>query len=260
MAVEYAQAHDFELVPFQITKVDDPEAVVVLQLGTLSEPEYGDLLAAKFKQRGITTYAVASRTRGADNFRLHAAGLEEVVDTARRDNPGVPITVMGVSLGAVTALEWNALHNRSGEVPVVAMSPVIMSRFSYLGPLAVGKIVRGLFLRRLRARCVDSPLSAGIQLTTNPASDEYQKVDRSKKVPVGLFDDVMMMLFDITMAASRNKSRLLIVQAGNDRVAYNAATTSGPASSPPAGPSASASPVRPMTFRKKPTTRTLSPV
>jgi alpha-beta hydrolase superfamily lysophospholipase len=204
--------------------VGRPNAVVVFQLGTLSHPQYGDLLADALVTGGNhTLYAVQARSRPCQKFTGHADDLQQVVASARRDNPGVPICVMGVSLGALIALEWDLRHNRS-QVPVAALSPVVMPRFSYLGPVPMAVITAGLLLRHYAVSAVASPLSAGIALTTNPASMEYGKHDPAKTVPAGLFDDVLKMTADVSLHAGRKAGPLLVVRAGDDKIANNTAT------------------------------------
>jgi alpha-beta hydrolase superfamily lysophospholipase len=127
---------------------------------------------------------------------------------------------MGVSIGASTALEWNARHNTS-DIPVVAMAPVVMSRFSYLGVRPLARVVGGLFMRRVAVKSVQSPLGAGVEITTNAKSEEYRRSTRRRSVPASLFSDVARMLLDTTLRARRRQAPILLVQAGNDSVGYN---------------------------------------
>jgi alpha-beta hydrolase superfamily lysophospholipase len=207
-------------IRYRVTAVDDPEAVVVLQLGTLSKPVHGDLMAQAFAARGIKTYAIASRAAGAPRYTDHADDLQQVVTLVRAENPGVPVTVMGVSIGATTALEWNARHNAEA-VPVVAMAPVVMSKLSYLGPRPLARVVGGVLFRRIAVQSVKTPLAAGVKLTTNSRSEEYHPPRRPKSVPASLFGDVARMLLDITRRSRRSRAPILVVLAGEDAVGYN---------------------------------------
>lgn len=201
-----------------------PTAILILQLGTLSQPADGDLLGdALARTAGMATYAVPALDHGVSPARLHGDRLEAVVGRARAENPGVAVMVAGVSLGSAIALNW-AVHHNVEEVPVVAMSPVVMSRLSYLGPRALGRVMAGLVSKRWGLRRVPSPVSAGIPLTTNPQSREYELVDPAATVPANLFGDNLRMLAETTLRASRSPFPLLVVEAGGDAVTYNGAT------------------------------------
>lgn len=197
-----------------------PQAIIVMQDGTLSQARYFDLMADALAPVGIVSYSVPARHAGARSYRQHATDLDQVVQRARQEHPHTPLVVMGVSFGAAVALEWRRRFGHP-DVPVVAMSPVIASRFSYLGPRDFATVLLGMVSRRAAQRQVASPLSAGVPLTTNPQSEEWHVEDPRATVPASLFDDNLRMVIDVTLHRGANRAPLLIILAGDDAVAYN---------------------------------------
>jgi alpha-beta hydrolase superfamily lysophospholipase len=198
-----------------------PAAVVVMQQGTLGKPEYFDQMGEALAQNGIKSYAVGSRTE-APNFKQHATDLDAVVKLARHENPGARVTVMGVSLGSMIALDWSARFNPT-HAPVVAMSPVVMNKF--LGPGDTLKVAAGFVSESAARWPVNTPMSKHVPLTTDPASPEAHLTrPETMKVPAGLFDDVGKMTADIAWHGRRMQGPLLVSLAGSDGVAINGAT------------------------------------
>lgn len=198
-----------------------PKALLIMQMGTLGTPEYFDGMGEALAKSGIQSYAIGSRV-SAPTFGQHAADLEAVLERARREHPGVPTTVAGVSLGSMIALDWSARHNAE-HLPVIAMSPVLATRF--LGLKDTLTIGAGMVNERAARIPVNTPMSVGAALTTNPASAEAHLADaRDMKVPAGLFDDVGKMVGDVALHGHRMKGPLFIAMAGNDAVAVNGAT------------------------------------
>jgi alpha-beta hydrolase superfamily lysophospholipase len=146
-----------------------------------------------------------------------------VVARARAENPGVPVTVMGVSLGADIAMDWSAEKNKD-HLPVVLMSPVILPK--YLGPIDLLKVAVGLLIPPLGKRWkVHSPMSKGAKLTTNPASSEDHLPNaKAMKVPANLFDDVVKMAAKTAIHGRSMKGDMLVLEAGADQVALNPIT------------------------------------
>lgn len=198
-----------------------PKAIVVMQQGTYGQPEFFDGMGEALAQRGVLSYALGSRVEASDNT-LHADDLNRVVAMAKAKHPGVPLVVMGVSLGAAIALDWSATHNPE-QLPVVALSPVVVPR--YLGPRDLVRIAGGLLSDRAAERRVHSPMSAGKALTTNPQSPEAKlEKPEGMTVPARLFGDVTKMTSRVALAGHRMRGPLLVAMAGDDQVATNLST------------------------------------
>lgn len=196
-----------------------PQAIVVMQQGTYGKPAFFDGMGEAFAGKSIKSYAVGSRVETTE-ATIHAADLQLVVEQARREHPGVPITVMGVSLGAAITLNWSATYNLKDQLPVVAMSPVVVPRYLGLGDLAT--IAAGLVSTKAADRQVHSPMSAGRVLTTNPRSPEAHLADPGgMKVPARLFGDVLKMTLGAVGAGRKMQGPLYVAMAGNDQVATN---------------------------------------
>lgn len=220
----FIRASDDHEVECRTTEPGRADAVVVMQLGTLSRANYFDLMATELAQRfSAVSYAIPSRRRGAKSYKQHADDLDQVVRLAKTENPGLPIVVAGVSLGADIANEWRTRLDH-GHTPVVAMSPVVMTKLSYLSPKQLVKVMAGFLSETLAKRTVDSPLSAGIPLTTNPASYEWNQRDQDAKVPVSLFDDNLRMVSAATIRCRRGSAPVVVMLAGADQVANSAVT------------------------------------
>lgn len=204
------------------TPAGTPKAIVVMQQGTYGQPEFWDGMGEKLAANGIKSYAVGSRVETARKG-IHAEDLQQVVARARAENPGVPVTVMGVSLGAMITLDWSATHNPD-QLPVVLMSPVVLPK--YLGPLDLAKVAVGLLIPPLGRRWkVHSPMSKGARLTTNPGSPENELPGaRQMKVPANLFDDVVKMAATGAWNGRKMNGPLMVMQAGEDQVTFNAPT------------------------------------
>lgn len=201
---------------------DKPKAIVVMQQGTYGKPEYWDGMGEKLAASGIKSYALGSRV-ATDRYGVHAEDLDKVVARARAENPGVPVTVMGVSLGADIAMDWSAEKNKD-HLPVALMSPVILPK--YLGPIDLLKVAVGLVIPPLGKRWkVHSPMSKGAQLTSNPASNEDHLPDaKAMKVPANLFDDVVKMAAKTALHGRSMTGDVLVLEAGADQVAFNPIT------------------------------------
>ncbi|HEY9721119.1 MAG TPA: alpha/beta hydrolase [Oscillatoriaceae cyanobacterium] len=212
-------ASDGQAIAYRTTEVSGkPKAVFVMQQGTLGKPEYFDAMGEQLSQKGIKSYAVGSRTE-APSFHQHADDLQQVVAQAQKENPGVPVTVGGVSLGSMIALDWSARHN-AAQLPVVAMAPVVANKF--LGLKDSLRVGLGLIDKKAQKSLVDTPMSAGVPLTTNPASPEFALTGaKDLKVPAGLFDDVAKMAGDVALKGRSMQGPLLIAMGGKDQVAVN---------------------------------------
>jgi alpha-beta hydrolase superfamily lysophospholipase len=216
------RATDGETIRYRVTLPSGPiKAVAVMQMGTLGQPEYFDQMAAKLAEAGIASYAVGARSSAPDHGQ-HARDLDAVVTLARQEQPKALLRVMGVSLGAMIALDWSATHNQA-KVPVAAMAPVVVPTF--LKAKDMGRIAHGLVSHKAAQKAVNTPMSAGRALTTNPASPEAALAHPERMtVPAGLFGDVVKMASETAVHGHAMKGRLLVAIAGADEVSLGAAT------------------------------------
>lgn len=216
------RASDGQAIHYRVTMPAGPvKAVAVMQMGTLGQPEYFDQMAAKLAAAGIASYAVGARS-SAPSYKQHAQDLDAVVALARQEQPQAPLRVMGVSLGAMIALDWSATHNEA-KVPVAAMAPVVIPTF--LKAKDMGRIAHGLVSHKAAQKPVNTPMTAGKPLTTNPASPEAH-LDHPERmtVPASLFGDVVKMTSETAIHGHAMKGRLLVAIAGEDEVSLGAAT------------------------------------
>lgn len=213
-------ARDGQAIAYRTTEASGTlKAIVVMQQGTYGKPEFFDGMGEAFASKGIKSYAVGSRVATTDPT-IHAADLQKVVEQARRENPGLPVTVMGVSLGAAITMNWSATYNLGLKLPVVAMSPVLVPK--YLGVGDILKVAAGLFSKQASQKLVHSPMSAGRALTTNPQSPEANLADPGgMKVPARLFGDVLRMTLGAVGAGRKMQGPLYVAMAGEDQVATN---------------------------------------
>lgn len=203
-----------------------PKRVLVYMNGTAGTADLFDGMGEKLAEKGIKSYSITSRTGREHSlfdagFRRHADDLDRVVEQARLENPNVPVSVAGTSLGAVIAMHWNATQNAGG-ARVLALSPVILDRFQPFSDKV--KLVGGLFSKRLAKSEVATPMKVGRTMSENPASP-YNTRDLSQTiVPVGIFDDVLKMNLDTLAHRGSTAGQVTVVKAGNDKVALNAVT------------------------------------
>lgn len=218
-----AAASDGAPINYRVTSgAGTPKAVVVMVTGTHGTPETFDLMANELSRSRITSYSVGSRTI-APNAAQHADDLERMVQLAIAEHPRTPIAVMGTSLGAMVALDWRARLN-TGKLPVLAMNPVLMEKILPFSDRA--KIAAGLFSKRFADMRVNTPMTLGVPLTTNPLSLEFAPPHPERlTVRAGLYGDVAKMLGKTALHAREARGPLTIAIAGADKVAVNGATS-----------------------------------
>ncbi len=216
------KASDGVAIQYRVTTPTTPvKAIAVMQMGTLSEKEAFDDMAGQLAARGIKSYAATSRAE-APTYKQHARDLDQLVAAVRRDNPGVPVTVMGVSLGAAIASDWNGRYNRNN-TPVVAMAPVILPRF--LKPKDLVRVSAGFASPKAAQKLVNSPMSVGAPLTTNARSLEADIPGaKTMFVKASLFDDVTKMGTEAAVLAHKSKAPIFIAMGAEDKVGVNPST------------------------------------
>lgn len=222
-------AVDGQTISYRTTEpAHAPKAVVVYVNGTLGTPDMFDMMGEQLARSDVKSYAMGSRT-GAEwlskapgvklDISRYADDVQRVVDVAAREHPGVPISVIGTSLGGTIVESWN-IHRNPDRLPVLATSPVTWDRFLPLGQKAtvIGSVLGG---EQAARTLTDTPMSRGAQMTTNPASRYLDPSMRELKVPAGLWRDDFLMNLDIGLRHADARGPLTVVLAGDDQVNSN---------------------------------------
>src|SRR5215470_15885775 len=95
-----------------------PRAVMILVHGFNAHSGYMIWPAEQFAAHGLAVYALDLRGRGksegerfyVEDFNDYLSDVDELVDTARSENPGLPIYVLGHSAGGVIASSYVYEH------------------------------------------------------------------------------------------------------------------------------------------------------
>lgn len=223
-------ASDGRQIGVRVTDAIGPEkSVLVYMNGTAGQAHLFDGMAEQLAERGITSYAISSRTHMDAagkvlpdvGHRIHSDDLDRVVKLATREHPDTPAAIAGTSLGAVIAMHYNATRNTRG-LPVLALAPVALDRFLPFGDKA--KLAASLVSSRASSRLVNTPMSVGRTMTHNDASEYVTRAgEMSKlKVPVRIFRDVARMQLDVLRRGGDTGGSLTTVLGGADQVGVNA--------------------------------------
>lgn len=223
-------ARDGERIGVRVTDaIGTPKATLVYMNGTAGTAGMFDGMADELAKRGVTSYSVTSRTHldeaggvlAESGFRIHADDLDRVVELAVREHPDTPAAIAGTSLGAVIAMHYNATRNARA-LPVVAMSPVVLDRFLPFADKL--RLARAIVSSSASGVLVDTPMSVGRTMTTNPASEYVtRRAEMARtKVPARVFRDVLRMNLETAAKGQRATGPLQVVLAGADEVGINA--------------------------------------
>ncbi|MEB3188565.1 MAG: alpha/beta hydrolase [bacterium] len=199
-------------------RVDDPRAILVFLVGTLGLPEDADGLARHLATHRIKTYMLAPRPDACRHGQV-LGELDEVVNVARTEHPGVRVTVGGVSAGANLVLAWRSLVGH--ETPVIAMAPVVVPRFLGAGDLF--KVAAGLLMGYFAALEVNTPMSKRVPLSTNPASPLYRLEQVEHLKVAASFFGMVVRALGTALIHRAATGPLYITLAGADRVSRNGA-------------------------------------
>lgn len=222
-------ARDGQSIGVRVTEaIGTPKATLVYMNGTAGTARMFDGMADELARHGVTSYSVASRTHMDDagrvlsdsGFRIHADDLDRVVELAAREHPDTPAAIAGTSLGAVIAMHYNATRNARA-LPVVAMSPVVLDRFLPFADKL--RLARGIASSSASGALVNTPMSVGRTMTTNPASEYISRgAEMARtKVPARVFRDVLRMNLETAAKGTRATGPLQVVLAGADEVGIN---------------------------------------
>src|SRR6187455_710970 len=100
------------------TPVGDPRGVMILIHGFNAHSGYMEWPAEQFAAKGLAVYALDLRGRGksegerfyVENFSDYLGDVDKLVRIARSENPGLPVYVLGHSVGGVIASSYVFEH------------------------------------------------------------------------------------------------------------------------------------------------------
>ncbi len=111
LTATHARMADGFLLPYRVWRAKRPKAILIALHGF---NDYSNAFAAPgawMRARGITTYAYDQRGFGKTRYRGLWAGAERMADDlaaftrlVQKRHPGVPVVVMGVSMGGAVAM------------------------------------------------------------------------------------------------------------------------------------------------------------
>lgn len=134
------------------TPTGTPRAVVVLVHGFKAHGGLFDWAGAQMAMRGLATYALDLRGHGksagerlwVEKFTDYTADVDAVVSEARRENPGLPVFVLGHSAGGVIACMYAIEHQQelaglvcesfAHEVPTPDFALAVLKGVSHIAP------------------------------------------------------------------------------------------------------------------------------
>lgn len=129
-----------------------PRGVIVIVHGFNAHSGQYLSVAEQFAKNGLAVYALDLRGRGRsegerfyiDKFEIYANDLNTVVETAKSENPGLPVFVLGHSAGGVVsclyALEYQEeidgliCESFAFEVPAPDFALAVLKGLSYIAP------------------------------------------------------------------------------------------------------------------------------
>ena len=143
-----------------------PRAVVVLSHGFAEYARRYDHVALRFGQAGLATYALDHRGHGRSGGRRvrcksmseYAEDFHALVGIAGREHPGLPIVVLGHSMGGAVVFSYGVDHPDDYRLmvlsgPAVSMAETVSPVLAVVGKL-VGAIAPGLPVQRLDSSLV----------------------------------------------------------------------------------------------------------
>lgn len=229
-------AADGVKVAFRVTdaKTANPDVVVVHVPGLGCNSHYMDELGKQLGDENVKVYAIDNRGHGltegpkadVSSYTKWVADVDRLVDIARQENPGKKVVVTGSSMGGLIALRYAQTH-QDKIAGVASMSPVFLNKF--FGPKQYAQLgwamVSRLWNKHALDRKLDTPMSLGIPLTTNPEAVKMGQADPylQKTVTARLYLNVLKMSVRNMLAAPTQHLPTLIATAGDDKVNVNLA-------------------------------------
>lgn len=138
-----------------------PRAVVVLSHGFGEHARRYDHVAARFGAAGFVTYALDHRGHGRSagkrvlcrDISEYTGDFHTLVGIATRDLPGVPVVVVGHSMGGGIVFSYGVDHPDDYRLmvlsgPAVAMNDTVPAAVAFVGK-ALGRIAPGVPIQKL---------------------------------------------------------------------------------------------------------------
>lgn len=200
-----------------------PRGVVVLAHGYGEHARRYDHVAERFGRAGLTMYALDHRGHGrAGGKRVRVRHMKEfvadyrtLVQTARKENPGIPLIVLGHSMGGGIAFAYGVQH--PGEYDLMVLSgPAIaahtgVSKVKAVLGKAVGSILPDLPIEQIDADAV----SRDPQVVADYKADPL--VYRGK-VPAGIGKALLVVGESMERKAPGITAPILVVHGEDDQL------------------------------------------
>ncbi len=199
----------------------DTKAVVVLAHGYGEHARRYDHVAQRFGQAGLVTYALDHRGHGrAGGKRVRVRHMDEfvsdfatLVQTARTENPGKKLIVLGHSMGGGIVLAYGARHPDAYDLmilsgPAIAAHKGVSKAKAVVGK-AIGSILPDLPIEPISADAV----SRDPQVVADYKADPL--VHRGR-VPAGIGKALLLVGEQMPQLAASITAPLLVVHGEDD--------------------------------------------
>lgn len=211
-------------IVYDVWMPDTPaRAVVVLAHGYGEHARRYDHVAQRFGEAGLAMYALDHRGHGrAGGKRVRVRHIKEFVSdyrtlvlTARKENPGIPIVVLGHSMGGGIAFAYGVQHPDEYDLMVLS-GPALaahksVSKFKAVLGKTVGSILPDLPIEKIEAAMV----SRDPQVVADYESDPL--VHRGK-VPAGIGKALLIVGETMERKAPGITAPLLVVHGEDDQL------------------------------------------
>ncbi len=211
-------------IVYDVWMPDTPvRAVVVLAHGYGEHARRYDHVAQRFGEAGLAMYALDHRGHGrAGGKRVRVRHIKEFVSdyrtlvlTARKENPGLPIVVLGHSMGGGIAFAYGVAHPAEYDLMVLS-GPALaahksVSKFKAVLGKTVGSILPDLPIEKIEAAMV----SRDPQVVADYESDPL--VYRGK-VPAGIGKALLVVGETMERKAPGITAPLLVVHGEDDQL------------------------------------------
>lgn len=211
-------------IVYDVWMPDTPaRAVVVLAHGYGEHARRYDHVAQRFGEAGLAMYALDHRGHGrAGGKRVRVRHMKEFVSdyrtlvlTARKENPGLPIIVLGHSMGGGIAFAYGAQHPDEYDLmvlsgPAIAAHTGVSKAKAILGK-AVGSILPDLPIEQIDADAVSRDPKVVADYKADPL------VYRGK-IPAGIGKALLIVGETMERTAPGITAPLLVVHGEDDQL------------------------------------------
>jgi len=205
------------------TPAGEPRAVVVLAHGYGEHARRNDHVAQHFGTAGLVTYALDHRGHGrAGGKRVRVRQMSEfvsdyahLVETARDDHPGLPLIVLGHSMGGGIVFAYGVEHPGAYDLMVLS-GPAIaahtgVSKLKAVVGKAVGSILPDLPIEAIDANLVSRDPAVVADYIADPL------VYRGK-IPAGIGKALLLVGESMDRRAPAITAPLLVVHGEDDQL------------------------------------------